>query len=157
MIRRRAETTWRSVRAASCLACKSDGGDVWKPQKRKYEAWEMISWRIELDGKVMGQEVAFDSFLQQAFLLPLIDVGGAEIDEYDGGQYAGDDLRRLRGVIRNQHGRIEPRAGQEIHVETWSEGSGPLSVDEILKVLDLLDSMAETALQEGAVIKFLGD
>ncbi len=117
----------------------------------------MISWRIELDGKVMGQEVAFDSFLQQAFLLPLIDVGGADIDEYDGGQYAGDDLKRLRRVIENQYGRIETRAGQEIHAETWNEGSGPLSVDEILKVLDLLDSMAETALQEGAVIKFLGD
>ena len=40
----------------------------------------MISWRIELDGNVMGQEVGFSSFLQQAFLLPLIDVGGSEID-----------------------------------------------------------------------------
>ena len=44
----------------------------------------MISWRIECGGKVIGREVGFDSFLQQAFRLPLIDIGGAEIDEYDG-------------------------------------------------------------------------
>ena len=117
----------------------------------------MISWRIELDGEVMGQEVSFSNLLQQAFLLPLIDVGGADIDEIDGWQYGGDDLKRLRRVIATWIDRIDPRAGQDIHVETWSEGSGPLSVDDILEVLELLDGMVAAALQEGAVIKFYGD
>lgn len=117
----------------------------------------MISWRIEHSGKIIGEEVAFDSFLQQAFLLPLIDIGGADIDEYDGWQYSDDDLKRLCRVITTWISRIDPRAGQKIQVETWSEGAGSLEVDQILKLLESLRCMAAAALQEGAVIKFYGD
>ena len=61
-----------------------------------------------------------------------LQVGSGTLGKYGGGQHARDAPRKLRRVIGHWADGIEPRAGQEIHVETWREGSGALPVDGIL-------------------------
>jgi hypothetical protein len=117
----------------------------------------MISWQVEMDGKQLGGAGAFSSFLQQGFLLPMLDVGAGELDEYGSFVYGRDDLLRLRRVIANWVDRIEPHVGKHMTVQTWSEGEGTLAVDELLGVLSSLDEMAQAALSTGAVLKFYGD
>lgn len=117
----------------------------------------MISWRVERAGQAFSDWGYFDTFLQQAYLLPMLDVGAGEIDEYGSWSYAGGDLPRLRQIIANWLPLFESRVGQSLLVGTVTEGSGNVGVDSIVRILESLELMAEKAIANNGSINFYGD
>ena len=117
----------------------------------------MISWHVECDDQALNDWGYFDNFLQQAYLLPMLDVGAGVIDEYGSWSYFGDDLLRLRQVIAHWLPFFEAHTGQQLFVGSLTEGNGNIDVDSIIRLLELLDAMAEKAIHENGCIIFRGD
>lgn len=128
----------------------------------------MISWHIEVDNEILGQNY-FPDFQYQELLLPYLGTGKIEIDEYGRTVYQDEELERLLTRVKHSYDCFEAKPVRWEIIET--EFSEPTKKDNnsrstrkfllerqtILQLLDTIIQMGTQARNTNGLLVFLGD
>ncbi|MDO6567719.1 hypothetical protein Q4561_11675 [Alteromonas sp. 1_MG-2023] len=107
----------------------------------------MIPWNIA-NIKEGQNSWYFPSFEIQDYLLPIINVGGPNFDEYGQTKYAIEDCRRLINTVSFAKETLSLMPKSVVRYETIEKGLASLEKDEILTTLDKLAKAAKLAIKQ---------
>ncbi|MEJ2611860.1 MAG: hypothetical protein P8179_17725 [Candidatus Thiodiazotropha sp.] len=116
----------------------------------------MISWDIK-DSKEKRKNWFFPSFEIQEYMLPLMHVGGADIDEYGDTEYTIEDCVRLRKAIAYILKGLSFTNKKKIRYETLSRGLETFDKSLIIEAFQNLDVAANEAIEKQKGLVFYGD
>ena len=116
----------------------------------------MINWDVK-DSKERRTHWFFPSFEIQEYMLPIIHVGGSDIDEYGDTEYSFEDCIRLRKVIGYVLIGLNYTNKTKIRYETLSKGLESLDKSLVIEAFRNLDNAAEEAIKNRKNLVFYGD
>jgi hypothetical protein len=116
----------------------------------------LISWNIA-NTKEGQNSWYFPSFGIQEYLLPIINVGGQNFDEYGQTKYAIEDCRRLINTVAFAKETLSLMPKSVVRYETIEKGLASLEKHEIISTLDKLAKAAELAIKQETSLLFYGD
>ncbi len=90
-------------------------------------------------------------------MLPLIHVGGADIDEYDDTEYSVEDCLRLRKAIAYILEGLNFTNKKKIRYETLSRGLEKFDKALVIEAFQNLDAAASEAIKNRKSLIFYGD
>jgi hypothetical protein len=116
----------------------------------------MICWDIK-ETKGKRTNWFFPTFDIQEYMLPLIHVGGADIDEYGRTEFDKEDCLRLRKAIAYVLEGLNISKKKIIRYETLNRGLESLDKSLIIEAFENLDRAANEAIQKEKSLVFYGD
>jgi len=116
----------------------------------------LISWNIANYGENKN-DWYFPSFEIQEYLLPIINVGGQNFDEYSQTKYAIEDCRRLINTVVFAKETLSLMSKSVVRYESIENGLVSLDTNEVLKTLEHLSKAAELAIKQETNLLFYGD
>ncbi|MBR8841696.1 MULTISPECIES: hypothetical protein [unclassified Pseudoalteromonas] len=116
----------------------------------------LILWNIAIIKE--GQSSwHFPSFEIQEYLLPIINVGGQNFDEYGQTNYTVEDCRRLINTVAFAKETLALMSKSVVRYETIEKGLVSLNKCEIMSTLAQLSEAAELAIKHKTGLLFYGD
>ena len=116
----------------------------------------LISWNIA-NTEERRNSWFFPSFEIQEYLLPIINVGGQNFDEYGQTKYTIEDCRRLRNTVTFAIETLSLMPKSVVRYETIEKGLASLDKNEIISTLDKLSKAAELTIKQETSLLFYGD
>jgi hypothetical protein len=116
----------------------------------------LISYNIA-DTKEGQNSWYFPSFEIQEYLLPIINVGGQNFDEYGQTRYSIEDCLCLRNTITFAKKTLSLIPKSVVRYETIEKGLTSLDKNEIILTLNKLAKVAELAIKQETSFLFYGE
>lgn len=118
----------------------------------------MIDWKIETKNQIYQEDGwYFPSFIIQEYLLPLINVGYAYIDEYNDTKFSLADCKRFRGNIKHLLDYQYYGQKEIIRYDSFSNGLVNIRSQKTVDRLANLDTALVYAIKHNSKFIFYGD